>query len=577
MSLNGGVRQREAKERFLELRKSTGKSIKNVMSMLERKEATYYTWMATDDEFKDRSRRLTHELRKSGPSHPEKPFDAAFRKEYFGLDTPLHIQLSMDLINDLKPGEAGAICIHPEGAKSAIAEDFISWNVAHNPDIRTLLVSKTQGHAQKLLGRVKRRMTDHGIAPKYIDDYGPFQPEHRDMAWTNSRITVARQTSGERDYTVEAIGVGGQVLGTRTDWMLLDDIAAPENQGEAEIEKLLEWVRLVAFTRVGISGSQLFIFNRIKEVDIYRHLFDEGYFDKTLVIPAERPPGYLNSYRIAPGYPPVMKEPDPGGFMWPERFPGRDGTPGGGYELIKKKVGARIWELNYQQKDEVSHGAKFPRDMVENCFNPTFKAQEVPPGYVVVTGIDPSAVNYSAGVALGINPKTKKLLLVDVWNEKGLVGDGGDILPGLVQFIVELNSKYGSRRCNLEHNSTFILLSSSLSLRSQLADLGVRLHPVRTLKQENDDLSIEQLSAVFANQMIDIPSRDGSKLHFREFIEQLVRWRPGDKKIVKDMVKAFQFAVIASRQYIQAQHEDYEYEGPALPSYVQRKQVVIKG
>lgn len=567
--MKGGRLQLARKKRFLELREATGRTIEWCMKEIDLKTDTYYRWQSEDPEFKDASMFLTQQVRKKGGDIIKRPFDAEFRQRYFGLSTPLHLQLSMDLINDLKPGEAGAICLPPEHAKSSISEDFISWKVAHDPNIRILLVSKSAGHSKKLLGRIKRRMTDHTIARDFILDYGPFKSENKELPWHQERIIVHRQTSGERDYTVEAVGVGGQILGTRTDMMLLDDIADPTNQGETDIENQLEWIRLVAYTRVGDAGIMLFIFNRIKEMDVYRRLFDEGFFDKTLIIPAERPEGYLNRWKTSENKrQPVMTEPDPGGYLWPERFTER------GYERIKAKVGDRIWELNYQQRDEVSVGAKFPREMVESCFNDQYAPGYIPPGYVVVTGIDPSSVNYTAGVALGINPVTKRRLLIDVWNEKGLVGDGGDIMAGLIQFIIGINQEYKAKLCMLEAQSSFALLGASMELKEALYDNDTRLKTTRTLKLENDDLAIEQLSHLFAHNLIDIPGQ--KKAHFRPFIEQLVRWRPGDKKIVKDMVKAFQFAELAARQYLKREAEELQYEGPPLPSYLQRKQVVMK-
>jgi hypothetical protein len=123
------------------------------------------------------------------------------------------------------------------------------------------------------------------------------------------------------------------------------------------------------------------------------------------------------------------------------------------------------------------------------------------------------------------------------------------------------------------------LLTQSLTLRSQLTDLGVRLVTFQSGRAENDDLAIAQLSALFTNGLISIPALGDSKSRMREFVRQFAVWCPGDKKLIRDIVKATQFAEIAARRAIAnfGEQAGVVYTDPRWkpPPYLERQQVSV--
>jgi hypothetical protein len=96
---------------------------------------------------------------------------------------------------------------------------------------------------------------------------------------------------------------------------------------------------------------------------------------------------------------------------------------------------------------------------------------------------------------------------------------------------------------------------------------------------ENDDLAVSQLSALFTNNLISIPAASNSKARMREFVHQFAVWRPADKKLVRDIVKATQFAEIAARSAI-ARHNAraevvYTDSRWVPPPYLQKRQGTV--
>jgi hypothetical protein len=60
-------------------------------------------------------------------------------------------------------------------------------------------------------------------------DYVPFKPQSRKVGetWGATSFRVAGRRSGERDYSMQAFGVGGPIQGGRFDHIILDDVQDP--------------------------------------------------------------------------------------------------------------------------------------------------------------------------------------------------------------------------------------------------------------------------------------------------------------------------------------------------------------
>jgi hypothetical protein len=148
--------------------------------------STFYKWCQRDAGFKVQSDRLRNRTQtKAEPIS----FGAGFRSKYLNRSTPDHQGEMDEFINSLGPREWGLILAPPEHLKTTETEDYLTWVISQNPNIRTLVISKTENHAKSVLGVVKDRLTDFDTHGDLIEDFGPFQGQ----PWTAKKYHGCRQ------------------------------------------------------------------------------------------------------------------------------------------------------------------------------------------------------------------------------------------------------------------------------------------------------------------------------------------------------------------------------------------------
>lgn len=496
------------------------------------------------------------------------PFDPAFRQVHFDYSTPNHLQKLMDVLNeqeDLARSEKSRrrrvlVLMPPEHAKSTMLEDYVTYRISQDPSFRCVLISATLGQARKRTGVIQRRLTERKEFADFIDTYGPFKAEFRIDAkpWTNNYFTVLNAPSDQRDYTLEALGVGGTIYGNRADVIVFDDIATKKNQTPAEIEKQWEWIWGEVRSRLVKGGLFVVIGTRIREGDIYTVMEEKGFFADKVILPAiTREPGTLS-------------DKDPGEALWEEENPLQE-------LLLTRAEDPRQFELMYQQNPLPSIGAVFSEEMLRACHDKNRYVGHIPDGTYVVAGVDPSVSNFTAGVVMGVK-RSGERFLIDAFAEKGLTGEGGDLQAGVVEFIVELCAKYRVKTLAVENNSWAKLINHSFSLRSKLYDLGVRHLPVAIGPASGvaEEHAVSQLSGLFTNGLISLPASTFSLTHLEPFFHQLLTWTGGKQHWRKnqDIVKAFRMAEHAAKDYLKgAAIKKRPYQEPGRPSYMRERKM----
>jgi len=120
----------------------------------------------------------------------------------------------------------------PEHAKSmTVSIDYVTYRIVTDPNVRIKLVSKTQAMAKEFLYAVKQRLT----SPQWAELQRRYAPVEGFKAtaekWTQDAIYIERD-SGEKDPTLQALGIGGQIYGARADLIILDDGVTLANANE---------------------------------------------------------------------------------------------------------------------------------------------------------------------------------------------------------------------------------------------------------------------------------------------------------------------------------------------------------
>src|SRR5690606_30588205 len=157
-----------------------------------------------------------------------------------------------------EPGDRNYILINtpPEHAKTmTLSIDYATWRIVRDPNVRILWVSKTQDMAKQMIWAVKYRLTH----PRYRQlqlDFGPPGGWKSDAdIWAADKVYLGQdRDSGEKDPTMRAVGIGGQIYGSRIDIAFVDDAVVLSNAHE--YEKQIRWLQQEVLTR-GHPGSIL--------------------------------------------------------------------------------------------------------------------------------------------------------------------------------------------------------------------------------------------------------------------------------------------------------------------------------
>ena len=274
----------EAKKRLLQFFED-GLSVADSCKAVGKSEKSYYYYLASDPEFK-RDVDLLRAIQKRAGSVSDENSSVSFsefRSKFLNSVTFAHQQNIVDLIENNAPswlhenmvfeqGQPQFVVVNmpPEHAKSmTVSIDYITYRLCLDPNVRIKVVSKTRTMAEEFLYAVKQRLT----SPSYIELQRAYAPADGFKAtsekWTQNAIYLDRD-SGEKDPSLQALGIGGQIYGARADLIILDDCVTLANANE--YEKQIRWIQQEVLTRVGPTGKILVVGTRVDPVDLYREI-----------------------------------------------------------------------------------------------------------------------------------------------------------------------------------------------------------------------------------------------------------------------------------------------------------------
>jgi hypothetical protein len=582
------IPKREAQEKALQ-QLSQGSTITQAMASVGRSDVAFRQWSATDPEFKARAeaarlegKGIKTDLKELGDiSFPD------FSEQF--LDTKLfdHHLDWIDLIEGREPRwldpamtyEAGAanrvlINVPPEHAKSTvITTNYVVYKIVTNPNARVIIVSKTQGMARKFLGAIKTRLS-HPAFTKLQVAFGPNGGYKADSTqWSADMIYLGTgRDSGEKDPTVQALGMGSQIYGARADLIIIDDAVMGSNAHEWE--KQLEWIQKEVITRLGRHGKLIIVGTRVAPIDLYKMLRDPQqwsggkspftYFAMPAVLQFdEKPDNWKTLWPKTTMQENEIDEPDDNGL-----YPKWDGPS---LFTRRSEVAASVWAMVYQQED-VQSDSIFAPAAVAGCVNGMRKRGPLKPGtpghpsragstYTVI-GFDPAVSGRSAFVAVTLNRDDSTIYVLDCVNM-------ADPTPQKENALIrEWVEKYHPQEFRVEINAHQKYYAMDTDLRNYLATYGCQLNSHFTGKNKWDtSFGVASMSSLFGtihdgryqdNGLIELPSNEGSE-GLKSLVQQLITWKP-DTKNPTDCVMALWFAIIRIRELMQQGSKVGQYQ-----------------
>lgn len=380
---------------------------------------------------------------------------------------------------------------HGKTTQMSIAR--VLFELGRDPTLRVGVVSNTAGQAEKILRAVTRYIETsaelHAVFPG-------LRPSGE--LWTSRAITVRRPTVS-KDPSVQTLGIHGNVLGSRLDLLIVDDLLDVENTRTAKgRDECFAWVQAALLSRLTAKARVLVVGTAFHPEDALHRL--------------ARLPGW-----VARRYP-VLD--DAGQPRWPEVWPvsriqrRRD-------ELGPLEFARQL--LCVARSDE---DARFKREWIDRCLargegkQLAYGLQALPPGFKAYTGVD-LAIQQKDGADLtclftiALHPDgTREVLNV----ESGRWGG-----PDIVARIIDTHRRYQSLMV-VENNA-----AQDFIVQFARREWAVPIRPFTTGRNKaHPEFGVESLAAEMAGGKWIIPARGGQPAHpeLQQWVQEMLFYQP---------------------------------------------------
>jgi len=432
---------------------------------------------------------------------------------------PFHSEISA-ICQD--PGiQRGVILTPPYHAKTtrATVRDTVH-DLCKDPNSRTLIISETGTFAENILSGIKGLLTDHslyvGAERNLIEDWGPFKGN---STWNKQAIIISGRQTAEIDPNVQVIGYRGQIYGRRADKIKSDDIASFHNQADPDqVKAMLDWFDGQVLSRIGRKARMLWIGTRVRPGDIYEHLIArEGYTVMRYSAIADEATGQM---------------------LWPEHFP---------YDFAKLRrteMDPSMWELVYQNVDQLTAGTSFPGDALEAAKDLDRHSGSYESGSFLIAGLDPAGggkdSGYTAFVLMAVNPHNMTFQIVDAYREKQMKA------PDIKAKMLEWSDQYKPYEWRVEVNGLQRqLFQYNEDIVVPLAARGIPISPHVTNQNKWDAaFGVESMIPMFTSRIISIPWASPRNPHVEELVKEIRSFPLGS---VQDLLMAMWFSVLGCR------------------------------
>lgn len=561
---------------------STGIDVSVAIGMVGRKNEVLKNWLKDPKFAKDleEARSNGSDLLNTTLANGKKIDFATFSKEFLHNEVFPHQQDWIDVLEGNEPSwlhpsmtynlssrNRVLINVPPEHAKSTvITVGYSTYRIAMDSNVRIIVVSKTLSKAREFVYSVKNRLS-HPRYAKLQQVYGPAGGWKEDAdTWKTDTVYLGQEArdSSEKDPTIQALGIGGQIYGARADLIILDDVITTANAHEWQ--KQLEWLQKEVITRLGKNGKLLIVGTRIAAIDLYRELRNPDHWSG-----GKTPFTYL----AMPAALEITDDPKDWKTLWEksdrpwdgdeDAVPDADGYyqkwDGPALFARRSEVTASTWALVYQQQD-IEDDAIFNPTIVNSCINRMRKPGTLRIGaaghpqdgqWVTFMGIDPAMTGKTAAIVYAINRENGKRLVLDAHNMH-------EPTPGKIRELIEdWVTVYKPMELRIEINAFQKAFALDEELRQWLANRGVRFSEHFTGKNKWDtNYGVAGMSGLFGtlrdgkhnkDNLIEIPdpqSHEGIKA----LINQLITWKP-DTRNPTDVVMALWFCEIKAKEVIQ--------------------------
>ena len=459
---------------------------------------------------------------------------AAFRKHFFGHDTP-EFQLAMlTEIEQCAPGKIVLILTPPEHGKTTLLEDWFTYKLCIDPSYRIICVSEGQGHARKMLSRVKHRLESSGPFPKMVIDFGPFEPQSGEskQPWSADYFSVFKKGGfDDRDYSLNTLGWRSAIAGSRTDHLHIDDIQSKRSLSMTG--EMLEVFRQDMLSRPGTRGITTLTGTRVGEEDFYQALIEnlDPKDFSVVMFPAIIHDGHTGETRP----------------LWPKENPDDPESPG--YTLedmasMRRKVGEVAWSRNYMQNPKALGGETFDEKTTDKAKDPLLSARApIDPGDVCWITVDPALGGKNCVMTVIPGRRFRVCRIVE---DMGLTKNE-EIMDRIKESVMFVMAHGGVVTEVIIETMNFQKgLANDERLTEYAATYGFNIQPHLTGHNKIDEsIGIPSMATTFRKGEFQFPWADDEESRWTsgELIRQLGAWKQGKsgKVLRQDQVMCLWF------------------------------------
>lgn len=597
MGSPNGLSIKDAKTKYLE-GVAQGLTSKQALELTGRSSLkTIENWRASDPGFKQRADEI-RAARKSqkvrGVESDVATLDfATWRKQFLNQDTYVHQQAWVDIIEgreytprtgeSWEPADPNRIIINvpPYHAKSqTITVEYVLYRVCMNPNIRVVIISKTRELARKFLYQIKLYMTSHQYAELQLA-YAPeggFKPSRESGgSWGADKIYVNGIDADQKDPTIQALGLGSHIYGTRSDLILMDDCIVGSNANAYEGQ--ITWLESELENRVR-DGQIIIIGTRLAPKEMYSELRNGERY-----LAGVTPWSYLRQPAVLE----FAEDPAEWVTLWPRssrpldtgQKADEDGTfsawPGERMAKERNKKPPRIWSLVYQQED-VAEDAIFHPTCVLGSVNGSRKPGPLRAGAVghprnglegqyVIASMDPAMTGDTFTIVSAIDKNAPSgeinRRVMNAWVKTSPT-------PRYIRDHIKwVTDEFNVNEWVIEQNAFQLFLVYDEEIREFCQSRGVKITPHYTSRNKQDpDFGVASMAPLFGQlrervgnvpgqfdhdktNIIELPDPSMSE-GVKSLIEQLTTWEPGKlgKQLKQDGPMALWFGELRARNLL---------------------------
>jgi len=401
-----------------------------------------------------------------------------------------------DIISFCRTHPRAVILIPPNHAKSvSLSQVLVSWALGLRPNDCWAVISKTHRLAcrntRAILSVIDRN-------PRVQEVFSGLIPGEE--LWSPSQAILGGRREGNPDPSLQALGIGGALAGTRLDGLVIDD---PQDQNNSRTEQandnVEEWVDAIALARLSPTAPCWVICTSFSDDDLAHRLIKRGW--PTITLPA------------------IVGENTPQEHsLWPERWPIEK------LKQVREEIGPWNWSRVWQQNPMSDADSRFKKDWVDKALlagstQGLALRLDCPYGSMILCGVDPAVKktaksDLAAFVVVEIrSDHTRRILDVEAGKMDG---------PAIQAMIQTLHDRY--------RPIFYVEDVAAQSYLLQFAPKNIDVRAHHTSGQFPIEFEVEKLAAEFSRGMWSIPALpSGNPAHqnIDGLIRGMYKWRKG--------------------------------------------------